>query len=129
MGFRREPQPPMPTVMPSCTSAAISSMVTRLSGTTCNSILTGCQEVSAPLISMKVLINGYIRPSDAARDECIPERMPRTGVGVAKERVAPGIYKVEKVVYDLRVECSVETGGYDPTMSHACSMTTGPAIW
>ena len=33
IGLRREPQPPMPTVMPSCTSATTSSIVTRLSGT------------------------------------------------------------------------------------------------
>src|SRR5436190_11855799 len=33
IGLRRDPPPPMPTVMPSCTSATMSSMVTRLSGT------------------------------------------------------------------------------------------------
>ncbi len=32
IGLRRDPQPPMPTVMPSCTSATTSSIVTRLSG-------------------------------------------------------------------------------------------------
>ena len=47
IGLRREPQPPMPTVMPSCTSATISSMVTRLSGTTRYSILLGWQIVGA----------------------------------------------------------------------------------
>ena len=41
IGLRREPQPPMPTVMPSCTSPTISSMVTRLSGTTHCSISDG----------------------------------------------------------------------------------------
>src|SRR5262249_34454037 len=34
IGLRREPHPPMPTVMPSRTSATMSSIVTRLSGTT-----------------------------------------------------------------------------------------------
>src|SRR5689334_1063398 len=33
IGLRREPHPPMPTVMPSRTSPTASSMVTRLSGT------------------------------------------------------------------------------------------------
>src|SRR5262245_9324537 len=33
IGLRRDPHPPMPTVMPSCTSATMSSIVTRLSGT------------------------------------------------------------------------------------------------
>jgi hypothetical protein len=34
IGLRREPQPPMPTVMPSRISPTTSSSVTRLSGTT-----------------------------------------------------------------------------------------------
>jgi hypothetical protein len=34
IGLRRDPQPPMPIVMPSCSSPTISSIVTRLSGVT-----------------------------------------------------------------------------------------------